>query len=339
MVGCGPAGLAAAVELKRRGFDKVVALVRDAPDEFEAAKAYLYLVDRRGQRWTDAVGATDGIRARGVSNEGFSLTRIYPDEKGIFPTKPVLARPGAAQAVWIPRASLLAALAERAADDGADLRAACRSIICARPTTAPSTLRAAPRPSGRHLSSAPTGRGQKCATSWQKSCGAELRAARARIAVGRSHVQDAPGAAFVRRDEQNGRLEFHDAVARRLHGALALDQAQHAAAEIGPPAVARPGAAAGGEHHPPGEPRDLGLRDGRRGARVPALRIPAAARRRGVGRGLRGFRHRGARRVSQSAVRRDGGRHGRRARASWSATRSTPFPRIWGRASTRRWRT
>ena len=52
----------------------------------------------------------------------------------------------------------------------------------------------------------------------------------------------------------------------------------------------------------------------------------------------RRFRHRGARRVSQSAVRRDGGRHGRRRRASWSATRSTPF-RIWGRASTRRWRT
>ena len=123
VIGCGPAGLAAAVELKRRGFDKVVALERrDAPDEFEVAKAYLYLVDRRGQRWTDAVGATDGIRERGVSNEGFSLTRIYPDEKGIFPTKPVLARPGAAQAVWIPRASLLAALAERASDDGADLR-------------------------------------------------------------------------------------------------------------------------------------------------------------------------------------------------------------------------
>ena len=34
----------------------------------------------------------------------------------------MLARPGAAQAVWIPRASLLAALAERAAHDGADLR-------------------------------------------------------------------------------------------------------------------------------------------------------------------------------------------------------------------------
>ena len=40
VVGCGPAGLAAAIELKRRGFDKVAAVERrDAPDEFEAAKA------------------------------------------------------------------------------------------------------------------------------------------------------------------------------------------------------------------------------------------------------------------------------------------------------------
>ena len=34
VVGCGPAGLAAAVELKRRGFDKVVALERRGPEGF-----------------------------------------------------------------------------------------------------------------------------------------------------------------------------------------------------------------------------------------------------------------------------------------------------------------
>ena len=89
---------------------------------FEVAKAYLYLVDRRGQRWTDAVGATDGIRARGVSNEGFSLTRIYPDEKGHLPDE-AGARSGRA------RRRRVRSRARRcsprwpswAADDGADL--------------------------------------------------------------------------------------------------------------------------------------------------------------------------------------------------------------------------
>lgn len=123
VVGCGPAGLAAATELRRRGFEKVVAVERRAaPDEFEVAKAYLYLVDRRGQTWTDDVGATESIRDRGVSNADVVYTRICPDATGAYVTNPVLARPGAEKAVWIPRASLLATLAERAADEGADLR-------------------------------------------------------------------------------------------------------------------------------------------------------------------------------------------------------------------------
>ena len=59
VVGCGPAGLAAAVELRARGFARVVAVDRrGAPNEFEPQKAYLYLLDARGQRWTDARNAT-----------------------------------------------------------------------------------------------------------------------------------------------------------------------------------------------------------------------------------------------------------------------------------------
>ena len=84
VVGCGPAGLASAMELRSLGYERVVALERRcAAEEFEQQKAYLYLVDARGQRWTDRFpGLTESILADGVSNEAYSITRVYPDERG-----------------------------------------------------------------------------------------------------------------------------------------------------------------------------------------------------------------------------------------------------------------
>ena len=123
VVGCGPAGLAAAVELRARGFARVVAVDRrGAPNEFEPQKAYLYLLDARGQRWTDARNATAAMAARGVRNEGYSITRLYPDARGARTMTPILSRPSTAKAIWIPRASFLAALAAAAEDAGAELR-------------------------------------------------------------------------------------------------------------------------------------------------------------------------------------------------------------------------
>ena len=44
--------------------------------------AYLYLVDTRGQKWTDANGLTPALRERGVSNDGYQITRAFPNKKG-----------------------------------------------------------------------------------------------------------------------------------------------------------------------------------------------------------------------------------------------------------------
>ena len=97
--GGGPAGLAAAIELRRRGLDKVVAVERrSAPDEFEDSKAYLYLVDVRGQRWTDTVpGLTEAIADIGVSNAEYRLNVAEPDERG------VCARRGRIRVALTPR--------------------------------------------------------------------------------------------------------------------------------------------------------------------------------------------------------------------------------------------
>jgi len=124
VVGCGPAGLAAAIELRARGYERVVALDRLAsPDTFETERAYLYLVDARGQRWTDRhAGLTAAVAARGVSNGNYTVSRLYPDARGVETVAPLLARPAAAGAIWIPRASLLATLADCARDRGVSLR-------------------------------------------------------------------------------------------------------------------------------------------------------------------------------------------------------------------------
>ena len=76
----------------------------------------------RGQRWTDAQRAppdargdggslTAAIRARGVSNDGYTITRAFPDARGAVTSTPTLSGLAAAtaKAIWIPRAALLEA--------------------------------------------------------------------------------------------------------------------------------------------------------------------------------------------------------------------------------------
>ena len=66
IVGGGPAGLAAATSLSTAGLS--VTLVESRVARFETARAYLYLVDRRGQRWTEDAGLTQTLCDAGVSN-------------------------------------------------------------------------------------------------------------------------------------------------------------------------------------------------------------------------------------------------------------------------------
>ena len=122
VVGGGPAGLAAATDLASAGLSVTVVERRETASAFEMQRAYLYLLDRRGQQWTDRHDLTATVRERGVLNEGYTITRAWPDEKGAVEVKPMLAGEASAAAIWVPRATLLDVLASAAARAGAHLR-------------------------------------------------------------------------------------------------------------------------------------------------------------------------------------------------------------------------
>jgi len=84
VVGGGPGGLAAALELRRRLPETPVVVVERAASltAFDPERAFLYLIDGRGQKFTDAHHLTDKVRARGVGfdgNKGFNVTVCAPD--------------------------------------------------------------------------------------------------------------------------------------------------------------------------------------------------------------------------------------------------------------------
>ena len=56
VVGGGPSGLAASLLLEKCGWDDVTIVEKRATNFFESSKAYLYLIDGRGQKCTDALG-------------------------------------------------------------------------------------------------------------------------------------------------------------------------------------------------------------------------------------------------------------------------------------------
>jgi 2-polyprenyl-6-methoxyphenol hydroxylase-like FAD-dependent oxidoreductase len=95
---------------------------RPSASTFEPQRAYLYLLDKRGQRWTDTFNLTTAIRERGVSNDGYTITQAYPDRRGVVTTKPILAAESTRNAIWVPRATLLDIFATAAAAAGAQLR-------------------------------------------------------------------------------------------------------------------------------------------------------------------------------------------------------------------------
>jgi 2-polyprenyl-6-methoxyphenol hydroxylase-like FAD-dependent oxidoreductase len=80
IVGGGPAGLATALMLAQRGWKDITVLEkRTSADYYEPDKSFNYLIDGRGQKFTDLLGLSDRLPEIGVPNTEFYLTQIKAD--------------------------------------------------------------------------------------------------------------------------------------------------------------------------------------------------------------------------------------------------------------------
>ncbi|KST64417.1 FAD-dependent oxidoreductase [Mastigocoleus testarum] len=77
IVGGGPAGFATALMLAKRGWKNITVLEkRPDADYYEPDKSFNYLIDGRGQKFTDYIGITENLIENGVPNTEFYLTEI-----------------------------------------------------------------------------------------------------------------------------------------------------------------------------------------------------------------------------------------------------------------------
>ena len=81
IVGGGPTGLATSLIFVKLGYKDITIIEkRKKNDSFDVGKAYLYLIDGRGQKMTDELGLTSKIAEKAVSSSKFqNLTEILPD--------------------------------------------------------------------------------------------------------------------------------------------------------------------------------------------------------------------------------------------------------------------
>ena len=116
VVGAGPAGLASAFVLAERGFDVTVVERRREESMYEAQRAYLYLVDGRGQEFTDMASITPVLAAVSVASTNYTVMRLMPDGNRITSVPPILEPAQANESVcsyWVPRQTLIHLLAQR----------------------------------------------------------------------------------------------------------------------------------------------------------------------------------------------------------------------------------
>lgn len=103
IVGGGPAGFATALMLVKRGWKNITVLEkRPSADYYEPDKAFNYLIDGRGQKFTDYLNITEKLSQNGVASTDFELTKITPDGKRETVKLPIVD-PNRKPAYWITR--------------------------------------------------------------------------------------------------------------------------------------------------------------------------------------------------------------------------------------------
>ncbi|WP_414621869.1 FAD-dependent oxidoreductase [Calothrix sp. CCY 0018] len=103
IVGGGPAGFATALMLAKRGWTNITVLEkRPTADYYEPDKSFNYLIDGRGQKFTDYIGITEQLPKNGVASTDFYLTKITPDGNRKTLKLPII-NPDRKPAYWITR--------------------------------------------------------------------------------------------------------------------------------------------------------------------------------------------------------------------------------------------
>ena len=103
IVGGGPAGFATGLMLAKRGWKNITVLEkRPSADYYEPDKAFNYLIDGRGQKFTDYLNLTEKLSQNGVASTDFELTKITPDGKRKTVKLPIVD-PNRKPAYWITR--------------------------------------------------------------------------------------------------------------------------------------------------------------------------------------------------------------------------------------------
>jgi len=112
IVGGGPAGFATALMLAKRGWNNITVLEkRPTADYYEPDKAFNYLIDGRGQKFTDYLKITDNLSKNGVASTDFYLTKITADGNRKVIKLPIVD-PNRKAAYWITRKTFVNLLYE-----------------------------------------------------------------------------------------------------------------------------------------------------------------------------------------------------------------------------------
>jgi kynurenine 3-monooxygenase len=112
IVGGGPAGLATAIMLAKRGWTNITVLEQRATvDYYEPDKSFNYQIDGRGQKFTDFLGLTDQLSKISVPSTEFYLTQIKANGSSKTSKLPTV-NPNRKTAYWLPRKAFVLLLYE-----------------------------------------------------------------------------------------------------------------------------------------------------------------------------------------------------------------------------------
>ena len=122
IIGAGPVGLASALMLaKSSWFEDITIVERREEGGFEREKAYLYLLDGRGQKITDKLNLTEKLADKAVSSSSFTeLTEVLVDGTQLTKKLPVIGMGEAGEKYWIPRSVMLDTMLKAIVDHNAN---------------------------------------------------------------------------------------------------------------------------------------------------------------------------------------------------------------------------